>query len=227
METPMLGLSQLRRTFAQDLWPLVPLRLIVGFGFAAHGYAKLARGPEQFAPILDAMGVPFPSATAWATSLLEFLGGSSIMLGALTAPLAIPMAVIMATAMFGVHAQYGFSSVRLKAITAAGAQFGPVGYEVNLLYLAALVTLAASGSTPFSIDRWLESRRQSVKRLIPVSLLSVALAMLTGCVNVKSVPGSAQTTTTHAMACPDGRVQNTEGRCVAAEPEEEEVFSVP
>jgi putative oxidoreductase len=35
----------------------------------------------------------------------------------------------------------------------AGAQFGPVGYEINLLYIAALLTLAASGSTPWSVDR--------------------------------------------------------------------------
>ena len=34
---------------AKNAWALVPLRLVVGFGFAAHGYAKLARGPESFA----------------------------------------------------------------------------------------------------------------------------------------------------------------------------------
>jgi len=33
-------------------WALLPLRLIIGFGFAAHGYAKLNRGPENFAAIL-------------------------------------------------------------------------------------------------------------------------------------------------------------------------------
>jgi uncharacterized membrane protein YphA (DoxX/SURF4 family) len=39
------------------------------------------------------------------------------------------------------------------AIGHAWAQFGPVGYEINLLYIAALLTLAASGSTPWSVDR--------------------------------------------------------------------------
>ena len=29
-------------------WYAIPLRLIVGFGFIQHGYAKLARGPEDF-----------------------------------------------------------------------------------------------------------------------------------------------------------------------------------
>jgi putative oxidoreductase len=41
-------------------WP-IPLRLMVGYGFMEHGYAKLARGPETFANILHALGVPFPS----------------------------------------------------------------------------------------------------------------------------------------------------------------------
>src|SRR5262245_56308820 len=90
-------------------WVLVPLRLVVGFGFAAHGYAKLARGPETFAVILGAMGIPAPGPVAWMTSLLEFLGGASLMLGAFVTPLSLPLAVVMATAMFGVHLRYGFS----------------------------------------------------------------------------------------------------------------------
>jgi hypothetical protein len=36
------------RSLRQGWWAL-PLRLIVGFGFMEHGYAKLARGPEVFA----------------------------------------------------------------------------------------------------------------------------------------------------------------------------------
>jgi putative oxidoreductase len=108
-------------------WALLPLRLVVGFGFASHGYAKLARGPENFAVVMAAIGIPSPSLMAWATTLLELVGGFAMMLGALVVPFSLPLAVIMATAMFGVHFQYGFSSVRLKGITDAGAQFGPIG----------------------------------------------------------------------------------------------------
>lgn len=32
-------------------WALLPLRLIIGYGFMAHGFAKLSRGPEGFAGI--------------------------------------------------------------------------------------------------------------------------------------------------------------------------------
>jgi uncharacterized membrane protein YphA (DoxX/SURF4 family) len=30
-------------------WAAVPLRLIVGYGFMAHGYAKVMNGPARFA----------------------------------------------------------------------------------------------------------------------------------------------------------------------------------
>ena len=140
-------------------WAPVPLRLTVGFGFAAHGYAKLNRGPEGFAVILASLGVPQPQLMAWATSLLELAGGVALMAGGFVRPLAAPLAVVMLTAMFSVHLRYGFSSVRLLAVTDAGARFGPVGYELNLLYLAGLLTLALGGPGRPSLDHWLKTRR--------------------------------------------------------------------
>jgi putative oxidoreductase len=141
-------------TIWRTSWAIVPLRLIVGFGFAAHGYAKLSRGPEHFAAVLTALGVPQPALMAWATTLLELGGGIAIMAGAFVAALSVPLAVVMLTAMFSVHLQYGFSSVRLTAVTSAGAQFGPVGYEVNLLYIAGLAALALGGSGRWSLDEY-------------------------------------------------------------------------
>ena len=41
-------------------WAPLILRAIVGYGFMAHGYAKLARGPQAFAVTLEALGVPIP-----------------------------------------------------------------------------------------------------------------------------------------------------------------------
>lgn len=140
-------------------WALLPLRLMIGFGFAAHGYAKLARGPASFAPILAALGAPAPLLTAWVTSLIEFAGGILLMLGAFVVPLSLPLAAVMATAMFGVHLRYGFSSIRLKAVSGAGAEFGPIGYEITLLYLAGLATLALAGPSPLSVDRWLGEQK--------------------------------------------------------------------
>ena len=53
----------------------LPLRLIVGYGFMAHGYAKLMKGPDAFVAIVHAMGVPEPFFMAWLTILIELLGG--------------------------------------------------------------------------------------------------------------------------------------------------------
>jgi putative oxidoreductase len=122
-------------------WAYLPLRLMLGFGFAAHGYAKLSRGPHNFAAALAVLGIPFPDLTAWVTALFELAGGLSIMAGAFIVPFSIPLAFIMLTAMFTVHLQYGFSTIKLRAVTASGAEFGPPGYEMNLLYLAGLLTL--------------------------------------------------------------------------------------
>ena len=119
-------------------WAPVPLRLIVGFGFMEHGFAKLSRGPDAFADILHAIGVPGPHVMAWATILTEVIGGLAVILGVFVTPAALPMAAVLVVATVTVHVPYGFSSIKLLSVTAAGAQFGRPGYEVDLLYLAAL-----------------------------------------------------------------------------------------
>ena len=142
-------------------WALLPVRLMVGFGFAAHGLAKLGRGPEHFAVILQTLGVPLPNLAAWVTSLLELGGGLCLMAGLAVPTLVGPLAVVMLTALFGVHLRYGFSSIRLEALTAAGARFGPIGYELNLLYLSGLLTLGLGGAGPVSVDGVLARRRRT------------------------------------------------------------------
>jgi putative oxidoreductase len=66
---------------------------------------------------------------------------------------------VLLVATMTVHLPHGFSSVKLIAVTDAGAQFGPPGYEVALLYLACLVALVVGGSGPLSIDA-LRTKRQ-------------------------------------------------------------------
>ena len=126
-------------------WAPVPLRLIVGYGFMEHGFAKLSRGPDAFADILHTIGVPGPHVMAWATILTEVIGGLAVILGAFVALVALPMAALLVGATVTVHLSYGFSSIKLLSVTAAGAQFGPPGYEVNLLYLACLAALVLGG----------------------------------------------------------------------------------
>ncbi|HXJ52477.1 MAG TPA: DoxX family protein [Burkholderiales bacterium] len=133
-------------------WAPLPLRLIVGYGFIVHGYAKLARGPDTFAAVLHTLGVPLPHLLAWLTTLVELIGGTAILAGAFVPLAAVPMAIVLVTALLTIHLPYGFFSVKLVEVSASGTRFGPVGYEVILLYLAGLAALVAGGAGPLSID---------------------------------------------------------------------------
>src|SRR5258708_670579 len=133
-------------------WAPIPLRLIEGYGFMEHGFAKLSKGVDSFANILQAMGVPDPHFMARLTILTELLGGFAVILGAFVAIVSLPMAAVLLVAMFTVHLPYGFSSIKLIRVTASGAQFGPPGYEVNLLYIACLAALVLGGSGPLAVD---------------------------------------------------------------------------
>ena len=135
-----------------ERWAPLPLRLIVGYGFMAHGYAKILKGPERFVDILHAIGVPAPELMRWATIIVELVGGLAILIGAFVPLFSVPMAAILFVATFTVHLPNGFSSIKLQAVTAAGAQFGQPGYETDLLYLACLAALIMGGSGPFAVD---------------------------------------------------------------------------
>jgi putative oxidoreductase len=139
-------------------WVPIPLRLIVGYGFMEHGFAKLLKGPENFVAILHAMGVPAAHLMAWLTILTELIGGLAILLGAFVPLVSLPMAVLLFVAIFTVHLPYGFSSIKLMSVTAGRAQFGPPGYECDLLYLACLLALVLGGSGPMAIDDYLTKK---------------------------------------------------------------------
>src|SRR5260221_10635428 len=109
--------------FAIDRWPFIPLRLIVGYGFIEHGFAKLAKGPDAFASILQAIGVPQPHFMAWATVLVEILGGLAVILGAFVTLARLPMASVLFVAMFTLHLPYRFNAIKIKSVHSAGGQF--------------------------------------------------------------------------------------------------------
>lgn len=143
-------------------WALLPLRLIMGFGFMVHGWAKLSRGPEGFAGLLTFIGVPLPELTAWVVTLLELLGGLALVMGALVPLVTIPLIATMLVAMFTIHLQYGFSSIRTVGMTESGPQFGAPGYEVNLLYIGGLLALLILGAGPASVDDALARRKRKI-----------------------------------------------------------------
>lgn len=138
--------------FLRRAWWALPLRFIVGYGFMEHGFAKLARGPESFTDILYALHMPAAPLLAWATILTELVGGFAILAGALVPLISVPMAIVLVVAIVTVPIPNGFSSIKLLAVTPAGAHFGQPGYETDLLYLACLAALVLGGSGPFALD---------------------------------------------------------------------------
>ncbi|QEM08736.1 DoxX family protein [Mucilaginibacter rubeus] len=142
----------------RQMAPLL-LRMAVGFGFMAHGWAKLIKGPEAFGNLLAQIHVPFPHAMAWVSTLTELIGGLAMFIGFMVSITAVPLIGIMLVAMFGIQINYGYSSVKTIGLTPGGPIFGPPGYEINLLYIAALISLLISGGGMFSVDSVLAAKR--------------------------------------------------------------------
>jgi putative oxidoreductase len=139
-------------------WVPVPIRMILGVGFMVHGWAKWSLGPAVFAELLKQVGVPWPLANAWLVTLLEMSGGVALLVGAFVTIVSIPLIFSMLGAMFTVNIKYGFSAINTIGLTPEGPQFGPPGYEINLLYIAGLVALILGGAGPLAVDalrsRW-------------------------------------------------------------------------
>lgn len=169
--TTLLDLSMRPAGSLRQPWWALPLRLIVGYGFMEHGYAKLARGPEAFTAILHALHMPLAPLLAWATILTELLGGFAVLIGAFVPLASVPMAIVLLVAIVTVHLPNGFSSIKLLAVTPAGAHFGQPGYETDLLYLACLAALVLGGSGPFALDSVLLRGRGEESRGAPESFV--------------------------------------------------------
>jgi putative oxidoreductase len=143
----------------QQLAPLT-LRLIIGYGSISHGWAKLSRGVGGFEKLLLFLHVPFPHVMAWVVPLTELICGFAILVGLFIRITAIPMIFVMLTAMFTVHLKYGFSAIKTIGLSADGPLFGPPGYEVDLLYIAGLITLIIIGAGTLSLDYLIQRRRR-------------------------------------------------------------------
>jgi len=97
---------------------------------------------------------------AWVVPLTELICGFAILVGLFIRITAIPMIFVMLTAMFTVHLKYGFSAIKTIGLSADGPLFGPPGYEVDLLYIAGLITLIIIGAGTLSLDYLIQRRRR-------------------------------------------------------------------
>tara|TARA_R110002049_G_scaffold214533_3_gene385986 strand:+ start:5541 stop:5990 length:450 start_codon:yes stop_codon:yes gene_type:complete len=144
-------------------WASLILRIISGTGFIIHGVAKLSRGTGGFEKLLTQLDVPFAQIMSNIVPYVELLGGICILIGLFTRIISLPLIVVMLTAMFTIHIQYGFSSINTIGLNENGPVFGPPGYEVNLLYIAILTTLIILGSGKLSIDEIIKGKKKKLQ----------------------------------------------------------------
>ena len=127
-------------------WGITVLRITVGIVFVAHGGQKLfVFGFDNVAAFMGKIGVPAPMLAAIVVSLVEFLGGVALVVGAFTRWAAVPLAITMLVAIMTVHLKAGF--------------FLPAGYEFALTLFSANVALLLLGSGEASVDGLRRSRK--------------------------------------------------------------------
>lgn len=117
------------------------LRLVVGFLFIVHGTQKLfgvpapmPGGPVSLESLMGAAGI------------IEVTGGTLILLGLLTRPVAFVLAGEMAAAYFRQHASHGFWPLLN-------------GGELAVLYCFLFLFFVTAGAGPISLDALIGSWR--------------------------------------------------------------------
>ncbi|WP_101848062.1 DoxX family protein [Zhihengliuella sp. ISTPL4] len=119
---------------------LLVLRIVVGAIFAAHGAQKIFEFtiPGTIGSFAG-MGVPLAEIAAPVVAFLELIGGILLILGLLTRPVGVLLAVDMLVALVLVHLPAGLW------VTAGG-------YEFVAVLGAAALALALTGAGRYSID---------------------------------------------------------------------------
>jgi putative oxidoreductase len=129
-------------------WAVVPIRLMLGVVFLDAGLGKWRRGISGTGNWFAGLGMPFPQLTARLIATLEVGGGALLILGLGVHWIAIPLAANMVVAAW-------VQKFKLRA----PFQGGEVqGYELDLLMVAAALTLVLGGAGPLSLDAALGQR---------------------------------------------------------------------
>ena len=135
---------------SQQTFSALPLRLIAGIIFAAHGAQKLfawfgGYGLDGTGQWMESIGLAPGYLMALMAGSAEFFGGLLLIAGLLTRPAALALAVTMVVAIFSVHIQNGlFMSNN--------------GYEFGLSLLAISLALVFQGGGRFSLDNVIAER---------------------------------------------------------------------
>lgn len=126
------------------------LRVIAGVIFAAHGSQKLfawfgGYGLEGTGQWMESIGIAPGFLMALLAGSAEFFGGIMLILGLLTRPSALVLALTMLVAILTVHISNGLFMANN-------------GYEFGLALLAMSVALVFQGGGRYSLDALLSNR---------------------------------------------------------------------
>ena len=134
----------------EQLFSSLPLRLIAGLIFTAHGAQKLfawfgGYGLQGTGQWMESIGLAPGYLMALMAGSAEFFGGLLLIIGVLTRPTSFVLAITMIVAIVSVHLENGlFMSNN--------------GYEFALALLAISISLIMSGAGKLSIDNFLSTR---------------------------------------------------------------------
>lgn len=129
------------------------LRLTAGVIFIAHGAQKLfglfgGYGLEGTGQWMASIGLEPGYLMALAAGSAEFFGGIALLLGLLTRPAALALAVTMVVAIFTVHIQNGLF-------------MDNNGYEFGLALFVIAIALVLNGGGKLSLDRLIANKLNS------------------------------------------------------------------
>ena len=111
------------------------LRIITAFLFVEHGTQKLLNFPGTRSSPTELMSM------TGVTGTLELVGGTLLLIGLFTRPVAFVMSGFMAFAYFIAHAPQGFWPLVNRG-------------ELAVLYCFVFLYLSAAGGGPWGLDAW-------------------------------------------------------------------------
>src|SRR4029077_1985236 len=144
----LLGSSDLQQ------YAILLIRVSLGLFFAISGANKLfvAGGTKPVYETLVKAKVPFPHATAYFVSGVEFVGGSLVTVGFLSSPACVALAIDKSVATL------------TSAISTLPKGLSPLSwlddflYIPEVLYVLIFILLICSGPGKFSVDHWLAGK---------------------------------------------------------------------
>jgi putative oxidoreductase len=116
---------------------LLLLRVALGVIFISHGYPKLFGHPKDMMPFFEHVGLP--GYFVYLAGVIEFFGGSILILGLFTRIAGSLISIEMCVALWKVHFPMGPITVTKN-------------YEFPLVLCAAAFTLATVGAGMISVD---------------------------------------------------------------------------